>query len=51
MRWITRERVKMDRVACRRLLLNAADWLVYDARYAYCQELVPRVKPAGAYGR
>jgi hypothetical protein len=29
--------------------LNAAEWIVYDALYAYCQEMVRRGKPAGAY--
>jgi hypothetical protein len=29
--------------------LNAAEWIVYDALYAYCQEMVKRGKPNGAY--
>ena len=29
--------------------LNAAEWIVYDALYAYCQEMVRRGKPHGAY--
>jgi hypothetical protein len=29
--------------------LNAAEWIVYDALYAYCQEMVRRGKPTGAY--
>jgi hypothetical protein len=28
--------------------LNAAEWVVYDALYAYCQEMVRRGKPDGA---
>ena len=28
---------------------NQAEWLVYDAFYAYCQEMVKRGKPDGAY--
>jgi hypothetical protein len=28
--------------------LNQAEWIVYDALYAYCQEMVRRGKPAGA---
>src|SRR3974377_468331 len=27
--------------------LNAAEWIVYDALYAYAQEMVKRDKPAG----
>ena len=27
----------------------AAEWIVYDALYAYCQEMVKRGKPDGAY--
>src|SRR2546428_8551882 len=27
----------------------AAEWIVYDALYAYCQEMVKRGKPAGAF--
>src|SRR5579862_2496027 len=29
--------------------LNAAEWIVYDALYAYCQEMVRRDKPDGAF--
>lgn len=29
--------------------LNAAAWIVYDALYAYCQEMVKRGKPEGAF--
>src|SRR5205807_3014654 len=29
--------------------LNAAEWIVYDALYAYCQEMVKRGKPAGQF--
>jgi hypothetical protein len=29
--------------------LNAAEWIVYDALYAYCQEMVRRSKPDGAF--
>ena len=29
--------------------LNAAEWIVYDALYAYCQEMVRRGKPSGAF--
>jgi hypothetical protein len=29
--------------------LNAAEWIVYDALYAYCQEMVRRGKLEGAY--
>lgn len=28
---------------------NAAEWIVYDALYAYCQEMVKRGKPDGAF--
>jgi hypothetical protein len=35
MKWITRERV--------------AQWIVYDALYAYCQEMVCQGKPDGAF--
>ena len=30
--------------------LNAAEWIVYDALYAYCGEMIRRGKPDGAYG-
>jgi hypothetical protein len=29
--------------------LNAAEWVVYDALYGYCQEMVRRGKPDGAF--
>lgn len=29
--------------------LNAAEWIVCDALYAYCQEMVRRKKPDGAF--
>ena len=29
--------------------LNAAEWIVYDALYAYCQEMVRQGKPHGAF--
>ncbi len=29
--------------------INAAEWIVYDALYAYCQEMVRQVKPEGAF--
>ena len=29
--------------------LNAAEWIVYDALYAYCQEMVRRGKPEGVF--
>ena len=29
--------------------LSAAEWIVYDALYAYCREMICRGKPAGAY--
>jgi hypothetical protein len=29
--------------------VNAAEWIVYDALYAYCQEMFNRGKPDGAY--
>jgi hypothetical protein len=29
--------------------INAAEWIVYDALYAYCQEMVRRDKPDGAF--
>jgi hypothetical protein len=29
--------------------INSAEWIVYDALYAYCQEMVKRGKPNGAY--
>jgi len=28
---------------------NAAEWIVYEALYAYCQEMVKRGKPEGAF--
>lgn len=29
--------------------INAAEWIVYDALHAYCQEMVRRGKPSGAF--
>jgi hypothetical protein len=29
--------------------INTAEWIVYDALYAYCQEMVRRGKPNGAF--
>lgn len=29
--------------------LNAAEWIVYDSLYAYCQEMVRKGKPNGAF--
>ena len=29
--------------------LNAAEWIVYDALYAYCQQMVKLGKPSGAF--
>lgn len=29
--------------------LNAAEWIVYDALYAYCQEMIRKGKPNGAF--
>lgn len=29
--------------------INAAEWIVYEALYAYCQEMVSRGKPYGAF--
>jgi len=31
--------------------VNAAEWIVYDALYAYCQEMVRQGKPNGAFQR
>ena len=31
--------------------LNAAEWIVYDALYAYCQEMVRQEKPGGTFAR
>ncbi len=30
--------------------INAAQWIVYDALYAYCQEMIRRNKPSGLFG-
>jgi len=79
MKWITRERVKVDRVACPWLIKKfvdaeaeflfvpasqvlaiaereaaipydvQAEWIVYDALYAYCQEMVRQGKPNGQF--
>ena len=29
--------------------MNAAEWIVYDALYAYCQEMVRQGKPNGDF--
>src|SRR5438045_447755 len=29
--------------------INAAEWIVYEALYAYCQEMVKKGKPNGAF--
>ncbi|MBI1876957.1 MAG: chromate resistance protein [Chloroflexi bacterium] len=29
--------------------VNAAEWIVYDALYAYCQEMIRQGKPNGAF--
>ncbi len=29
--------------------MNAAEWIVYDAFYAYCQEMIQRGRPEGAF--
>ena len=29
--------------------INAAEWIVYDALYAYCKEMIAREKPRGAF--
>jgi hypothetical protein len=29
--------------------LNSAEWIVYDALYAYCQEMVRQAKPGGMF--
>ena len=29
--------------------INAAQWIVYDAMYAYCQEMIRRGKPDGLF--
>jgi hypothetical protein len=29
--------------------INAAEWVVYDALYAYCREMIKRGRPHGAY--
>lgn len=29
--------------------INKAEWIVYDALYAYCKEMVMKGKPHGAY--
>ncbi len=31
------------------LEINAAEWIVYDALFAYCQEMIRRGKPEGAF--
>ena len=29
--------------------INAAEWIVYDALYAYCREMVRQAKPDGMF--
>ena len=29
--------------------VNAAEWIVYDALFAYCQEMVRQSRPNGAF--
>ena len=29
--------------------INVAEWIIYDALYAYCREMVKRGKPSGAF--
>jgi hypothetical protein len=29
--------------------INAAEWIVYDALYAYCKEMTRQGKPDGAF--
>jgi len=29
--------------------INSAEWIVYDALYAYCQEMIRQGRPAGAF--
>jgi hypothetical protein len=29
--------------------INAAEWIIYDALYAYCQEMIRQGKPNGAF--
>ena len=51
-KWITREYVKVDRLACPWLIkkfVDTAEWTVYDALYAYCKEMVQAGKPEGAF--
>ena len=31
--------------------INAAQWIVYDALYAYCQEMIRRGKPNGSFAQ
>jgi hypothetical protein len=31
--------------------LNAAEWIIYDAFYAYCQEMVRQGKPEGEFAK
>ena len=59
MKWITRARVKVDRVACPWLIKHFVDKNaefyfvpaenVYDALYVYCQEVIRQGKPDGAF--
>jgi hypothetical protein len=29
--------------------INAAEWIVYDALYAYCREMIKQGRPDGAF--
>jgi len=50
MKWITRERVKVDRLGfAGDMELNRAEWIVYDALYACCRKTVKNGKPDGAF--
>ncbi len=31
--------------------INRAEWIVYDALYAYCEEMIRKGKPEGAFGQ
>lgn len=42
MKWITRENVHDHE-------LDAAEWIVYDALYAYCQQMVCQGRREGAF--
>ena len=46
MKWITREHVKVERVACPWLIKKFVD---KDALYAYCQGMIRQGGPNGAF--